>query len=1216
MQDLGFGITVALRDMFTQNAYRVQAAMSTMADQSQESAMRMQQSFNQVMTGVALMGAGAAALAIPIKFALSTRETTKALGEMTSLGFQDLNALESKAREFSNDFAGTLTAQFVGAAYDIKSAISTLSDEGVAEFTRLAALTGKATKATTEEMTGLFATGYGIFKSQFAEMSDMDFGAMFSGGISKAVQQFKTTGPQMADAIKNIGALAASANVPMAEQLAILGQLQTTMPGSEAGTLYKSFIMKAAEAGNELGLAFTDAQGHMKGVVPIIQEIQKKFPDLASAAAQTQLKKAFGSDEAVKFVLSMSSQIGLLENNINAMGDAMKGGSATTELMAAAMNQDLGAVLQIMGQRWQNLQEILGKAVLPIIMPVAKAISNLVVFLQKMFLEVPGVTKVILGMSVAFGAALIAVGVLVSSMGMLGMLQVGLAALGTSLTGIMVTIQSSILAAFWPLALGVGLVLILREAWRRNWGGIQDTVVGFYNQFRLVWRGVNELITSMANGVGQMSGETAAALEKAGLLNFVVRLFMAYHRVQTFFAGFLSGLAAGFEVFMQGVHLVFNTVLLPIKLVVEVLIGAFRSLATVMGWVPVEGYDGLGKVLGFVAGVILSLVAAWKAWQVVVMIHRAALVVWAGVQTAIRVATIAWTVAQWALNVALNANPIGLVVLAVMALIGVAVLVVGYWKTIKGFFVGLFNLMPGWATIILAFAMPWVGIPLMIIKYWSYIKTFFVGLGSWLISWFTDFPLVRMVTNIFGAIKGLFYGDLSLFEAGKQVVWSLVKGIAGMYLYPVLALWKLVSGMLSFLGGLGGFFYDVGAEFIGSLVNGVKGLGGFVLDALIFILTPFAKIGDFLLSVLGSIGSVLLQFGVGVARFIGRGIASLASWVWGQIVAFFSPSGGAQAGAGLLMAIGSGILSAMMWPITAIKSVLSYLLSFLPGSGGGNASDGPLSGLLSIGASIIGTLVAGLLSVATAPARALFSILSWAFGGLGESVAGFFGNVLSSVTGWMGSAKDMASQALSAIGGMASDAFGGLANAAASAWGSVTSSVSSAVDSVTSRVASAWDAAKGLASSAWNSVAGLGGNILSSISGLAASAHDAVTSAFPGPTPAFAGIPASLNESKKLMPTDFADTMTRRDTENRLQNSNQLSAVQVSRVQETNRLETTSVGETKSLGGEQALGLLQQLVEQGANGKPIEVKLFVDGNVLARTVASKVRQEKVLNYGD
>jgi hypothetical protein len=53
--------------------------------------------------------------------------------------------------------------------------------------------------------------------------------------------------------------------------MAILGQLQTTMPGSEAGTLYKAFIMKAAEAGDELKLSFIDASGRLKGILPILE---------------------------------------------------------------------------------------------------------------------------------------------------------------------------------------------------------------------------------------------------------------------------------------------------------------------------------------------------------------------------------------------------------------------------------------------------------------------------------------------------------------------------------------------------------------------------------------------------------------------------------------------------------------------------------------------------------------------------------------------------------------------------------------------------------------------------------------------------------------------------------------------------------------------------------------------------------------------------------
>ena len=88
----------------------------------------------------------------------ATFETRRALGELSSLGVRNLDALEQAARTFSDQWSGTTKSQFISAAYDIKSGISSLSDQGVADYTSLAGLTAKATKATVGEMTSLFAT--------------------------------------------------------------------------------------------------------------------------------------------------------------------------------------------------------------------------------------------------------------------------------------------------------------------------------------------------------------------------------------------------------------------------------------------------------------------------------------------------------------------------------------------------------------------------------------------------------------------------------------------------------------------------------------------------------------------------------------------------------------------------------------------------------------------------------------------------------------------------------------------------------------------------------------------------------------------------------------------------------------------------------------------------------------------------------------------------
>ena len=97
----------------------------------------------------------------------ATFETRRAIGELASLGVKDPEAVESAARSFSDQWAGTTKADFISAAYDIKSGIASLSDEGVAQFTELSGLTAKATKSTIGEMTSLFATGYGIYKVEW-----------------------------------------------------------------------------------------------------------------------------------------------------------------------------------------------------------------------------------------------------------------------------------------------------------------------------------------------------------------------------------------------------------------------------------------------------------------------------------------------------------------------------------------------------------------------------------------------------------------------------------------------------------------------------------------------------------------------------------------------------------------------------------------------------------------------------------------------------------------------------------------------------------------------------------------------------------------------------------------------------------------------------------------------------------------------------------------
>lgn len=320
-----------------------------------------------VKTGAVMTELGGSIASAALAPVEATFETRRALGELASLGVKDLEAVEDAARSFSDQWAGTSKADFITAAYDIKSGISSLSDEGVAEFTTLAALTGKATKSTVGEMTSLFATGYGIYKGYYEELTDLQFGQVFSAGISESVRAFKTNGSEMASSIESLGASATNANVPLEEQLAILGMLQGTMSGSEAGTKYAAFIQSAAKAGDELGLSFLDANNQLRSLPEILDQLRGKYGDTIDAIEKQELATAFGTDEAVDVIDLLYSKTDDLQGNILNLYDAMSSGTGIAEQMATAMNETEPEKFERLQQQLHNVAEEAGKTLLPVV---------------------------------------------------------------------------------------------------------------------------------------------------------------------------------------------------------------------------------------------------------------------------------------------------------------------------------------------------------------------------------------------------------------------------------------------------------------------------------------------------------------------------------------------------------------------------------------------------------------------------------------------------------------------------------------------------------------------------------------------------------------------------------------------------------------------------------------------------------------------------------
>lgn len=317
--------------------------------------------FGNIATGgAALWGVGAA-----VKSALMPAiEMDRALGEVKSLGVAEsgLRKLRRAAVDFTTEYGGA-AQDFVRASYDIQSAIAGLTDDELSRFTTASATVAAATKSSTQTITGYMGTMYNIFKDQADAMRKSKWVEQIAGQTATAVQMFKTTGDNMSAAFTTLGASAKAAGIDAAEQFAVLGQLQATMSGSEAGTKYKAFLANAGKAQKKLGLNFVNKDGTMKSVVEIMKLIRGKFGDLSKVADSDLLKSAFGSDEAVAMIKLLNADIGGLEKNIATLGN-IKGMDKAVEMAQAMADPWEQAVAIINGIRIE-----IGTQLLPVLYP-------------------------------------------------------------------------------------------------------------------------------------------------------------------------------------------------------------------------------------------------------------------------------------------------------------------------------------------------------------------------------------------------------------------------------------------------------------------------------------------------------------------------------------------------------------------------------------------------------------------------------------------------------------------------------------------------------------------------------------------------------------------------------------------------------------------------------------------------------------------------------
>ncbi|EES73444.1 phage tail tape measure protein, TP901 family [Paenibacillus sp. oral taxon 786 str. D14] len=512
-------------------------------------------------SGLAWAGIGAGIAQAALAPVEATFETQRALGVLKSMGVEDLKTLEDAATSFSNKWPGTTKSEFLRAATDIKGGIDSLTDEGVAQYTEIAGITAKATGATIDEMTSLFATGYGIYKGYYDELSDLQFGEMLSAGLAKSIQVFKASGKSMADSISTLGAAATSANVPLEEQLTVLGMLQATMSGSEAGTKYRAFLQSAARAGQELGLKFTDANNQLLSMPQILATLRSKFGETIDAAEKLKIQKAFGTDEAVALIDLLYNKVDNLQENILTIYDSMGQGTALAREMAMAINETEPEKFERLKQRLHNVTEELGHQLLPTFNSFMAKGEQWISRISAWIGSHQELAKAIMIVLLVIGSVLMVGGSLIAVIGGIGLVFTRTAGYVSGFVGVIRRIPDTITtirimamyagdgvrAAFNQMMIGARMAVT----------SLRNVAVGMANMAR---QAIFTAARAMPGLIASVWSFTAALLANpitwivVGIVALVAALILLWQNwdsvvswIQGVWNGFVSGISAGFD---------------------------------------------------------------------------------------------------------------------------------------------------------------------------------------------------------------------------------------------------------------------------------------------------------------------------------------------------------------------------------------------------------------------------------------------------------------------------------------------------------------------------------------------------------------------------------------------------------------------------------------------------------------------------------------------
>lgn len=467
---------------------QISAPLRGISKQIEELGSKGKEAISQIGMGMAAVVATGLALKNALDPAI---EFNRALAEVEAAGVSasGLQKVSKFALDFSSTF-GISSKEVVNSVNEIARAIDGLTEDELISFAEGSNILAKATGSSVQEMGSYLSTMYGIFQQEADQMGKAKWVKMMAGQATLTANMFKSSGESLSQAFTNLMSTGQSKGIALAEQFAVLGNLQSVMPGGMSGTKYAAFLKGVGKAQQKLGLDFLDSQNRMRPITEILTQIKNSYGDTIDEVEALQLSKAFGSDDAVAVINYLLPKIDQLKDNIKEIGDI---DNLDDAIRLSKMTTDPWARL---AEIIQNIKVAIGTEILRTLDPIMTKIANMGQAFQNWlstYKNLAWLLGVIVGIFMSMGAV---VGVITIFSGFIAVLKI------VAVAFVAIVIPVVILAA--KIMLVVGVIYLLRNY-------IADFIAGFIKGFKQAGVSFDPLFSAF-NNVWQSIQKIASAI--------------------------------------------------------------------------------------------------------------------------------------------------------------------------------------------------------------------------------------------------------------------------------------------------------------------------------------------------------------------------------------------------------------------------------------------------------------------------------------------------------------------------------------------------------------------------------------------------------------------------------------------------------------------------------------------------------------------------------